>query len=174
MAKTALPGLRKKSQQQIIAFDRTSEEQQKSLAEMVDNLPVDEMGFEAEMLKKVKTGEIHINLKSDTPMSATMVCKDSDTASAMADAGTKALEGMTENLEQAEASLDQAPPGMAEAAEGILEVAFQAIENTKFVAKDSKVTVNTKVKGGMTKAVDSVAKMAQEMIKMIEMFGGGR
>ena len=156
-----------------IAFDLTNEEQKESLEEMLENLPVDEMGFETEMLKKVKTGEIHIDLKSDTPMSATMVCKDSKTATAMVDAGTEALEGMTENLEQAEASLEQAPPGMAEAAEGILEIAFKAVENTKFVADGSKVTVRTNVKGGMTKAVDNVAKMAQEMIKMIEMFGGG-
>ena len=156
-----------------IAFDLSNKDQKEFLDEMLEDLPLSEMGVDSELVKNVKSGEIHINLKSDAPMTAKMVCKDSKSAEAIVKAGKAALEQMTESLEEAEASLDQAPPGMAEAAEQILEVAFKAIDNTKFESKESTVTIKTSVKGGLTKAVDSVAKGVEQMLKMFEQFGGG-
>ncbi len=156
-----------------VAFNLSNEDQQEFVDKIFEESPLGQMGLDTDLIKSVKSGHIHINLKSNDSISATMVCKDSKSADAMVEAGKEALEAMTEGLEQAETQLDQAPPGIAEVAEEVLEVAFKAIENTKIQAKDSKVTVNTQVKGGLIKMVDGVAKGVEQMMKMFDQLGGG-
>ena len=139
----------------------------------MDEMPLEEMGIDSDMVKNVKRGEIHINLKGNDFVSGKLQCADGDTADKVEGAAKDALSELEGNLEEAESQLGSAPPEIAEVAEEILDLAFEAIENAKVTTDGSNVNINVEVKGGMSKVVDGVAKGLEQLFQMLEQFGGG-
>ncbi len=157
-----------------ISFVMGENDAQKAIMEQVmDEMPLEEMGIDSDMVKNVKRGEIHINLKGNDFVSGKLQCADGDTADKVEGAAKDALSELEGNLEEAESQLGSAPPEIAEVAEEILDLAFEAIENAKVTTDGSNVNINVEVKGGMSKVVDGVAKGLEQLFQMLEQFGGG-
>ena len=149
-----------------------SDDKKRVMGEVLQEMPLSQMGIDEEMITKVKSGEIHINLKDKKMMAGKLVCADGDTAGKVVDAGKEAVENMVTSLEDMESQLAQAPPEILEIAEPMIELAYKTLENVKLTSDQSTVNINVEVEGGASKIVDGIGKALEQTFRMLERFGG--
>lgn len=155
----------------VFECDEDNEKARELMTEILDEMDFSSIGLDDEALEKVQSGHIRVNLKSDTPIRATLV--SANDASDLMEAGEEAIEMAQEQLEMMEEQMANAPPSIAESMENVVELMGDVLNNSEFSVDGNKVNMVVKKEGGMTKVVDMVAEAAEQILRMMEQFGGG-